>query len=143
MSCQIEGCEYPIYTEDVCLWHYPLWEYWGYEEDGYETYANHGREKGREAFKKFLSELGHQKIVDILTNYDWKLTQAVNESIESDKLRNEENPPDTHITHITLVTGDKLTETERSLVEQQLEWICETQLIPLKGLIIGGEPRRP
>lgn len=40
------------------------------------------------------------------------------------------------MTHITLVTGDKLSETERTLIETQIEFICKTQLIPLEGLII-------
>ncbi len=84
--CSIEYCEHAEYTEGVCLWHYPLWESWGYA-GGYEVYVTEGQEEGRKRFKKWLMQLRHQYIIDILTHYDWKLTQAVNESIESDAER--------------------------------------------------------
>lgn len=88
-ECGVTGCQHSIYAEGVCLWHYPLWETWGYE-GGYEIYEKQGREEGRKIFDLWLKHLGHQQIVNILTHYDWGLTQAVNESIECAELRREE-----------------------------------------------------
>ncbi len=79
-NCNIKGCKHPQYEEGVCLWHYPIWEHWGYEEGGYDHYLNYGRTEGRKEFEKWLNSLNHQKTIDILTGYDWRLTQAVNEA---------------------------------------------------------------
>ena len=81
-ECEIKNCQHEVYAEGVCLWHYPLWETWGYE-GGYALYEEYGREKGSKVFELWLSNLTHQQIVNILTNYDWKLTQAVNEAVAS------------------------------------------------------------
>lgn len=79
--CTIAGCPQEQWEEGVCLWHYPLWEMWGYEHDGYMVYMEHGRIAGRKAFKAYLENMRHQDIIDILSGYDWNLTLAVNESI--------------------------------------------------------------
>lgn len=79
MTCGIECCEQEIYAEGVCFFHYPLWEAWGYN-GGYEIYQFEGREKGSSCFKKWLNELNHQKIIDILARHDFKLAQAVIET---------------------------------------------------------------
>lgn len=98
MSCTIEYCDHPEYAEGVCLWHYPLWETWGYS-GGYEVYQTRGQEEGRKQFKKWLMQQRHQNIIDIFTEYDWKLTQAVNESIASDTKRID-TPEDTSRTGV-------------------------------------------
>ena len=41
-----------------------------------------------------------------------------------------------HRTVITLDTVDKLSENERNLIDLQIRWICETQLIPITDLTI-------
>ena len=46
---------------------------------------------------------------------------------------------DSYVTHITLVTGAELTENECNLLDLQIRWVCESQLIPVEGLVIGGK----
>jgi len=75
-QCSIDGCQQPEYAEGVCRWHYPLWEAWGYD-GGYEVYQFQGRVAGRKQFNEWLNNLTHQQIVNILTNYDWHLADAV------------------------------------------------------------------
>lgn len=41
-----------------------------------------------------------------------------------------------HRTVITLDTGDTLSENERNLIDLQIRFICETQLIPIHSLTI-------
>ena len=76
MKCSIEHCDHPEYAEGVCFWHYPLWETWGYS-GGYEIYQTKGQKEGRKQFKKWLMQQRHQYIIDIFTEYDFKLAQAV------------------------------------------------------------------
>jgi len=46
---------------------------------------------------------------------------------------------DSYVTHITLMTGDELSENERNLLDLQIRWICHIQLIPLKNITIEEE----
>lgn len=55
------------------------------------------------------------------------------------KNRRKKTAPDSYVTHITLMTGEELTENERQLLDLQIRWVCESQLIPIEGLIIGGK----
>ena len=83
MKCSIIGCAHEAFEEGVCLWHYPLWEHWGYECNGYMFYEIHGQEEGRKKFDRWLEELRSQEIVDILTWTDWGLIQGILDSYHS------------------------------------------------------------
>ena len=76
-ACTIDGCECNQYAEGVCFFHYPLWEFWGYEEGGYEIYEKLGREHGSLFFEGWLGKLHHQDIVDILDQHHFALAEEV------------------------------------------------------------------
>jgi len=54
-------------------------------------------------------------------------------------MKNKKKSLNSYVTHITLMTGDELTENERQLLDLQIRWVCESQLIPVEALIIGGK----
>jgi len=71
--CGISGCTQPVHNEGVCFFHFPLWEHWGYDLGGYQCYSERGRSEGRRRFSAWLRSLGQQEIVNILSQYDWRL----------------------------------------------------------------------
>ena len=46
-----------------------------------------------------------------------------------------------HRTNITLDTGDALSQNERNLLDLQIRWVCESQLIPVINLVIEDEKK--
>ena len=54
------------------------------------------------------------------------------------KNRRKSNPDISHrkITKITLITTDALSQNELNLLDLQIRWICESQLIPVIDLTI-------
>jgi len=45
------------------------------------------------------------------------------------------------ITKITLITTDALSQNELNLLDLQIRWICESQLIPVINLVIEDETK--
>lgn len=82
-ACGIDGCECNQYAEGVCFFHYPLWEYWGYEEGGYEIYEELGRKHGGLFFEGWLGKLHHQDIVNILDQHHYMLADDVIKTYDS------------------------------------------------------------
>ena len=52
------------------------------------------------------------------------------------KNRRKANPDTSHRIVITLDTEDRLSENERNLIDLQVRWICNSQLIPVIDLKI-------
>lgn len=75
-KCGIEACNHPVYDEGVCFFHYPLREAWGYN-GGYELYMTHNRDVARKDFRKWIDNLTVQDVIDLYTEYDWKLAQDI------------------------------------------------------------------
>ena len=46
-----------------------------------------------------------------------------------------------HRTKITLDTGDALSQNELNLLDLQIRWVCESQLIPVISLTIEDEKK--
>jgi hypothetical protein len=78
--CGIRGCQRAEYDEGVCFFHYPLWEYWGYDLGGYVCYLQRGRIVGRRKFSQWLRALDHQAIIDIFSRYPWNLMRVGQEA---------------------------------------------------------------
>jgi len=57
------------------------------------------------------------------------------------KNRRKANPITSHRTKITLDTGDTLSQNEKDLLDLQIRWVCESQLIPVIALVIEDEKK--